>query len=47
MPEEGVVLQSAAASAQWQFGYESKSWLLSERVLFIIILNGLIYDIMG
>lgn len=47
MPEEGFVLQSVAAAARWQFGYKSKSWLLSEHVLFIITLNGLICDIMG
>lgn len=47
MPGEGVELQSVAAAARWQFGYKSRSWLLSACVLFIMSLNGLICDIMG
>lgn len=47
MPGEGFVRQSVAAAVQWQFGYKSESWLLSEHVLFIITPNGLICEIMG
>lgn len=46
MPEEGVALQSVAAAAQWQFGYKGKSWLLSERVLFMASRVGLTCNMM-
>lgn len=46
MPEEGAVLQSVAAAARWQFGYKGKSWLLSERVLFIASMVGLTCNVM-
>lgn len=46
MPEEGAVLRSVAAAAQWQFGYKGKSWLLSECVLFIAGMVGLTCNVM-